>query len=199
MRRNSFFAIALFVALGVLFLQLNTWAKSSAAIGSKAPNFKLEDQNGKSVQLSDFSGKVVVLEWINPDCPFVQRHAKAKTMATLSEKYKADVAWVGVNTTHYMSKEDNKKWAEKNNLSYPVLDDHTGAVGNLYGAKTTPHMFIVDKTGTLVYEGAIDDDPSGSNGSALNYVDKALGEIQSGKAVAVSETKAYGCSVKYAK
>ncbi|MDA2920907.1 redoxin domain-containing protein [Desulfobacterota bacterium AH_259_B03_O07] len=175
--------------------------KSKGELGSKAPEFGLEDQNDNKVDLSDFSENLVVLEWLNPDCPFVQRHYKSKTMTTLAEKYKdKNVHWLAINSTHYMNKEDNKKWIDKFNIEYPILDDSSGLVGNMYGAKTTPNMFIIDESGTLVYSGAIDDDPRGSkNGNPVNYVDQALGEIIAGKPVTISGTKPYGCSVKYSK
>jgi peroxiredoxin len=170
-----------------------------ATIGAQAPNFTLEDQTGKKVSLSDFAGKIVVLEWINPDCPFVQRHANAKTMYTLAEKYGAkNVVWLGINSTNYADRATNAKWIASNNLPYAVLDDHAGEVGHMYGAKTTPHMFVIDPSGKLVYEGGIDDDPGGSKGtSALNYVDLALTELTTGKAISTPESKPYGCSVKY--
>ena len=168
--------------------------------GVRAAEFSLEDQEGKQVGLTDFAGKIVVMEWINPDCPFVQRHYEAKTMADLARKYKRKgVIWLAINSTHYMNQQTNKDWASKYRLQYSILDDHTGKVGRLYGAKTTPHMFIIDQGGKVVYRGAIDDDPSGSKDKPLNYVDQALGELVGGKAVSVSESKSYGCSVKYVK
>lgn len=170
-----------------------------AAVGTPAPVFTLEDQTGKKVSLSDFAGKVVVLEWLNPECPYVQRHGNAKTMETLAEKYAAkNVVWLGVNSTSSATHDANAKWISQHSLSYPILDDHNGEVGRSYGAKTTPHMYVIDTTGKLVYAGGIDDDPGGSKGSgALNYVDKALDEVTSGKAVTVSQSKPYGCGVKY--
>jgi peroxiredoxin len=176
-------------------------AAAVAAVGAAAPAFSLADQSGRKVSLADFAGSVVVLEWINPDCPFVQRHAKAKTMSTLAAKYKDQgVVWLGVNSTHYMDAQANRKWADDNSLGYIVLDDRTGEVGRSYGARTTPHMFVIDKSGTLVYQGAIDDDQSGSKGSAAaNYVDAALSEVLAGTPVSAPQTKPYGCSVKYAK
>jgi len=170
-----------------------------AIIGAPAPSFTLEDQTGKKVSLSDFAGKIVVLEWLNQDCPFVQRHYRAKTMLRLAETYKSQgVVWLAINTTRYMDKETNKKWISDHQLFYPILDDHLGQVGRLYGAKTTPHMYIIDKSGKLVYQGGIDDDPSGSKReNAVNYVEKALDEILDGKPVSVSQTKPYGCTVKY--
>jgi peroxiredoxin len=174
-------------------------ASPTAAVGAQAPDFTLEDQTGKKVSLSDFAGKVVVLEWINPDCPFVLRHANAKTMLTLAEKYGAKgVVWLGINSTNYADRATNAKWIATNHLPYAVLDDHAGEVGHLYGAKTTPHMFVIDPSGKLAYEGGIDDDPGGSKGAAaLNFVDRALDELTSGKPVSTPQSKPYGCSVKY--
>jgi peroxiredoxin len=109
------------------------------------------------------------------------------------------VVWLTINTTQYMNKQANQKWISQHQLSYPILDDHLGEVGKLYGAKTTPHMYIIDKSGKLVYQGAIDDDPRGAKKeSAVNYVEKALDEVLAGKPVSVSQTKPYGCTVKYA-
>ena len=172
----------------------------SATIGAPAPGFTLPDASGQPVKLSDFAGKVVVLEWINPDCPFVVRHANAGTMKSLAQKYSGNVVWIGINSTNYMDSAANAKWIADRALPYTVLDDHTGAVGRAYNAKTTPHMYVIDTTGKLVYAGAIDDDNGGTKGaSAVNYVDAALAEVTAGKPVSVAETKPYGCSVKYAK
>ncbi|KAF0214963.1 MAG: hypothetical protein FD167_5229, partial [bacterium] len=165
-----------------------------------APTFSLEDQDSKKISLSDFAGKVVVLEWTNPDCPFVKRHYEAKTMTTTANKYKdKDVVWLAINTTHYMAKDKYKEWIKTHNLSYPILDDHEGTVGRMYGAKTTPHMFIIGKDGKLVYQGSVDDDNNGDKGkTAINYIDQALAELTVGKPVSVATTRPYGCSVKYA-
>jgi peroxiredoxin len=172
----------------------------ATAVGSPAPDFTLEDQDGSKVSLSDFSGKVVVLEWFNGDCPYVQRHYEEETMAKLSSKYKdKEVVWLAINSTHYATKEQNKEWKEKYNLLYPILSDNSGEVGKLYAAKTTPHMYIIDKTGELVYAGGIDDDPGGDSQERNNYVKKALKEVLAGNPVSIPESKPYGCSVKYAK
>jgi peroxiredoxin len=171
----------------------------TAAVGSSAPDFTLMDQDGNSVSLSDFSGKVVVLEWVNWDCPFVQRHYKAGTFAKLANEFKDQgVVWLAINSTHYATKDKNKEWVSQHNLPYPILSDNTGKVGKMYDAKTTPHMYIIKKDGTLVYAGGIDDDPGGESEQPLNYVKKALDEIMAGKAVSIPESKPYGCSVKYA-
>lgn len=173
---------------------------ASATIGAPAPAFTLPDASGQPVKLSDFAGKVVVLEWVNPDCPFVKRHADAGTMRSLAQKYQGKVVWLGINSTNYMDSAANAKWIAERSLPYGVLDDHTGEVGHAYNAKTTPHMYVIDTTGKLVYAGAIDDDNAGTKGaSAVNYVDAALSELMAGKPVSIAETKSYGCSVKYAK
>ena len=173
--------------------------KTKAEVGSPAPDFTLEDQKGNVVKLSDINDSIIVLEWMNPDCPFVQRHYNSKTMTTLADKYKEkNVVWMAINSTHYMHKEDDQNWINKFKVGYPILDDSSGSVGKLYDAKTTPNMYIIDPSGILVYSGAIDDDPRGSkDGKALNYVDQALEEILAGKTVTISQTKPYGCSVKY--
>ena len=159
------------------------------------------DQDGQEVDLGKLRGKIVVLEWTNPDCPFVQRHYKSKTMTTLADRFRGrDVVWFAVNSTSYMDATRDREWRTKQGFSYQILDDSKGVVGGAYGAKTTPHMFVIGKDGTLVYGGAIDDDPAGANeGAARNYVAEALEEVTTGKAVRVAETKPYGCSVKYSK
>jgi peroxiredoxin len=172
----------------------------SASIGASAPAFSLQDQDGKTVSLSDFAGKIVVLEWVNPQCPFVQRHYAAKTMITLANNYAGKgVVWIAINSTHTADNAENKSWVSQNSLSYPILNDSNGAVGKAYGSKSTPDMFIIDQSGKLVYEGAIDNDPDGDKGTdRINYVAKALDEILACKSVSTPQTKSYGCSVKYA-
>lgn len=165
----------------------------------KAPAFTLEDVEGKKVNLSDFADKIVVLEWANPGCPIWLRVHKAGTFKALAEKYKdKGVVWLAINSTRTSNREKNRKFAETEKVPYPILDDHAGTVGRAYGAKTTPHMFVIDKHSRLAYEGAIDDDPAGRKEKPLNYVDQALTELLAGKAVSVPKTKPYGCSVKYA-
>jgi len=171
----------------------------TAEVGAAAPDFQLMNQDGKPVKLSDSDGKIRVLEWLNPDCPFVKRHYKAKTMKRLAEVYGAKgVVWLTINSTHYMGQEDNAKFRKEHELPYPILTDADGTVGHLYDARTTPHMYIVDADGMLVYNGAIDDDPRGNkDGDPVNYVAKALDELIAGSEVSTPETKPYGCSVKY--
>jgi len=172
-----------------------------AAVGSPAPDFTLTDTAGNQVSLSDYSEQVVVLEWLNPDCPFVQRHYSAGTMKNLAAQYGAlGVVWLTINSTNYMDAAANAAFKEANGLPYAILIDQSGEVGHLYGAATTPHMYVIDGSGTLVYIGAIDDDPRGTNdGPDTNYVAAALDETLAGNAVTTAETKPYGCSVKYKK
>ena len=174
---------------------------SGPAVGQPAPQFSLQDQNGKTVSLGDFAGKVVVLEWTNPQCPFVQRHYQQHTMTSLAGKYGPEgVVWLAVNSTADATGDADKQWADEQHLSYPVLNDSAGTVGHAYGASNTPDLFVVGKDGTLLYKGAIDNDRDGDRQDGkVNYVDKALGEILAGKPVSTPETKPYGCSVHYAK
>ena len=176
-------------------------AGDGVSVGDTAPDFTLADSAGNEVSLSDFEGKIVVLEWLNPDCPFEQRHYKAGTMKDLATKYEGkDVVWLTINSTNYMDAAANAKFKADNELPYTILVDQSGEVGHLYGAKTTPHMYIIDGSGSLVYIGAIDDDPRGNKGEpAVNYVAAALDEMLAGSAVTTAETKPYGCSVKYKK
>jgi len=183
--------------LPLLLFLLIAFTLNSSAIDS---SFTLEDQNGNQISSSDYADKIVVLEWMNPDCPFVKRHYREKTMIDLAEKYKdKEVVWLAVNSTHYMGNEDNKKWADQYGVPYPILNDSSGDVGKTFGAKTTPHMYIIDKTDGLVYEGGIDDDKSGANSrdNRNNYVDLALTNLTTGDTIEISKSKPYGCSVKY--
>jgi peroxiredoxin len=174
-------------------------AAMAAQLGQKAPDFTLKDQDGRDVGLAALRGKIVVLEWTNPDCPFVQRHYRAKTMTTLAERFRdRDVVWLAVNSTHDMDAERDRAWRDQQGFPYAILDDHAGTVGRAYGAKTTPNLFIIDRDGRLAYQGAIDDDAAGEKGAgARNYVAEALADLTAGKPVRLSETKPYGCSVKY--
>ncbi len=176
-----------------------------AVVGQKAPDFTLTDAMGKEHTLSSYTGKgqIVVLEWFNSGCPYVVRHhEKYTTMTDLAGKYQGKVTWLAINSGapgqqgYGQDKEAIEKWR----LNYPVLIDADGQIGRLFGAKTTPHMFIIDKSGVLAYAGGIDNDPADkkSTGEKVNFVAKALDEILAGKSVSEPETQSYGCSVKYA-
>ena len=179
-----------------------------ANIGAPAPEFALQDLNGKSVRLADFKGKTVVLEWFNPECPFVKASHTKGSLKGLADKYANDssLVWLAINSggegRQGYGVEVNREGVAGFGLKHPVLLDPEGSVGKSYGATNTPHMFIVDAKGTLVYSGAIDNSPdaegeSPSGGALVNYVSQALEELAQGKAVSVPKTKAYGCSVKY--
>lgn len=171
-----------------------------AKIGEAAPAFTLKDHNGKDVSLADLKGKPVVLLWTNPGCPFVKRHFELGTQNALVEAHK-DVTVLAINSSNFASVEKNKASAEQYKLNYAILDDHEGSVGKAYAAKTTPHAFVIDANGVLVYEGAIDSHRA-TEGPApkgtVNYVDATLAHLAKGEAVSMPHTKPYGCSVKYA-
>lgn len=178
-------------------------ALAAATVGETAPAFSLQDLDGNRHSLADYRGQVVVLEWFNPNCPVSRRHVDEKTMIQLRDEH-ADVVWLGVNSTNpdsgdYMQAAEQAAWATKRGVDYAVLHDESGEVGKAYGARTTPHMFIIDPDGVLVYNGAIDDDPPGRKEAAerTNYVDGGLTAELTGQAVSPATTKPYGCSVKY--
>ena len=187
-------------ALAFVGAMVNAAEKKSspATVGSAAPGFALQDQNGKGVKLSDYAGKVVVLEWWNEGCPYVQRHVQEGTMKKLADKYKNDgLVWLAISSNPGVSNERNKQAVEKYGLSYPILNDSATSVARSYGAKATPHMFVIDKDGKIAYSGAIDDDPEAKKSDDVNYVAKAVEALLAGNTVSVAETKAYGCGVKY--
>jgi peroxiredoxin len=173
--------------------------KSAAAkVGSPAPAFTLKDASGKDVSLSDFKGKVVVLEWINPGCPVCKGKMDDGSVAKMMKDSKdanPDVAFLFVNSTASMADEpeDSAEYLKDHKIEAPALIDGDGTVGRAYGAKTTPHCYVIDASGTLVYEGAIDDQKD------TNYVVKTVKSLKAGEAVSPATTKPYGCSVKYKK
>lgn len=174
-------------------------------VGEKAPDFTLTDLEGKTHTLSDYvkAGHTVVLEWFNPDCPFVQKHhikfdSMKETFKTAKGK---NVVWLAINSNapgkQGSGLERNQKAREEFGITYPILLDETGAVGKIYGAKTTPHMYVIHE-GALVFRGPPDNDSTPQKVGDTNYVIDALNASMNGKAVKVSEEKPYGCSVKYA-
>ena len=177
-------------------------------VGQPAPDFTLPDLSGKAVKLSELRGKVVVLEWVNPECPYVRKHYDGSgNMPGLQKEFGAkQVAWLAINSTReghaeFKSPKDMEGWMKKTGgAPAATLLDRDGKVGRLYGAVTTPHMYIIDAKGMLVYVGAIDDKRSTNPAdvkTAKNYVRVALGESLAGKPVSTASTTPYGCSVKY--
>jgi len=171
---------------------------------AKAPDFTLTNYDGKTVKLSDYAGKTVVLEWFSYECPFAKyNYEKTSVVNDLVNKFKdKNVIFLAINSTGHQTTEKNKEFAEQFKVSHPILNDSPGTVGKAYGAQTTPHTFIIDAKGNIVYSGSFDNAPLGKipeGAQYVNYINKALGELTGGKAVSTAETKPYGCSVKYGK
>jgi peroxiredoxin len=204
MRTLSFIPIAAISLAGLATVP----AAAQQVTGKPAGNFRLTDADGKSVTLDQFKGRPVVLEWNNPGCPFVQKHYDSGNMQATQAKAKAAGAvWLTINSgapgkQGYMTGPEAKKFvtAQKAQPTAYLLDPQ-GRVGKGYAAKTTPHMYLIDASGKLVYQGGIDDKPTADKADiagARNHVLAALGEVKAGKPVSVPETRPYGCSVKYA-
>lgn len=184
-----------------------TPAQEKAVVGRPAPDFTLTDLNGAEFTLSEALAEegvnAVVIEWFNPDCPFVQKHHKHnQTMARLAAQFEErGVRWIAINSAAEGAQgagiKRNKSAATECGIRYPILLDTYGEVGKLYEARTTPQMFVIDGDGVLVYSGAIDDNESMRKLGEVNYVEAALTATLAGKAVETPVTKPYGCSVKY--
>lgn len=193
------------LVLGVMLI--SSLAVAEVTVGTAAPDFRLPDTQGKEQSLADYKGKFVVLEWFNHGCPFVKKHYDSKNMQTLQKDLTAKgVVWFSIISSA-MGKEgyvtaDQAQVVMQGleSAASATLLDPAGTVGRLYGAQTTPHMFIINPEGLLIYQGAIDNIPSADpadTAKATNYVSQALEEALAGKAVSISATKSYGCSVKY--
>jgi peroxiredoxin len=188
-------------------LALVSNAAFAASAGQPAPDFSATDSTGKTVRLSDFKGKYIVLEWTNPECPFVRKHYDSANMQSLQKEWAAkDVVWLSVNSTsrssfEYKTGAQMNSWMQSQGAAQKaVLIDSDSATGRQYAAKTTPHMFVVDPKGQIVYAGAIDDKRSARPEdvkTSNNYVRLALTESMAGKPVSTPNTTPYGCSVKY--
>jgi peroxiredoxin len=202
--RGTIFTVIAVLALLTLTLGVSEGKEylGTSEEEKKAADFTLINYDGNEISMSDYEGKIVVLEWFNYECPFVRYHYEdANTMTDLADKYKEkDVVWLAINSTKHLKVEKNENYAKKYNVIHPILDDRSGEVGKAYGAKTTPHMFIIDTEGKILYNGAIDDSPLGrKKEDVTNYVDKALAELTTDKEISTPRTKPYGCSVKYAR
>jgi peroxiredoxin len=206
MQKIIFSALCLGAALGLAFTTQDA-AAASATVGQAAPNFTLQGADGKPHSLADFSGKYVVLEWTNPNCPFVHKFYDSGTMQKLQKEETAKgVVWLRINSSAeghdgYQTASDAAAYEkEKQVASTDSLLDPDGKVGHLYGARTTPHMFVINPKGELIYAGGIDSKPSPNPediATATNYVTTALDEAMAGKPVATPTARPYGCSVKY--
>ena len=183
-------------------------ALAAPQVGQPAPEFTLADSNGKSHKLSDFKGKLVVLEWLNHGCPFVVKHYGSGNMQKLQKEYTGkDVVWLSIVSSapgkqgHMNPEDTNKTKEEKGSAATAILLDENGTVGKLYDAKVTPELYVIDREGTLIYAGAIDSvkstDAADIEG-AKNYVKQALDEALAGKPVSEPTITAYGCGIKYA-
>jgi peroxiredoxin len=199
--------LLLFVLGFSLSVSLNVQA-DEPVIGKPAPVFTLMGTDGKEHSLSDYKGSFIVLEWFNPDCPFVKKHYNSTNMQTLQKYYREKgVVWMVINSSArgkqgYCTAERANEVIKENDMAPTAfLLDHDGKVGRMYGAKTTPHMYVIDKEGLLIYHGAIDNMPSTrieDIKTAKNYVQTALDEAIAGKSISVKASQPYGCSVKYA-
>ena len=203
-------SLASALSLATLLVGVSCSAHASptvASIGQPAPAFTARDTAGRTVSLADFKGKTVVLEWVNPGCPYVQKHYRSANMqGTQREATSRGVVWLSINSTttehgDYLAPNALADWMKSQQAAATAtLMDADGKVGRAYGARTTPHMYVIDTKGTLVYAGAIDSKPTASPSdipTATNHVKAALAETLAGKPVSVAQTRAYGCSVKY--
>ena len=193
-------------SLALAALAAGTQQAQAATVGQAAPDFTATDALGKTHKLSDFKGKHVVLEWTNPGCPFVVKHYGGNMQALQKEFTTKGVVWLSINSTSkdagdYLAPAQLMAWkTEKKASSTAMLMDESGKIGQLYSAKTTPHMYIVNPKGMLIYAGAIDSVPSArveDIKAATNYIRQGLTESLSGKAISTASSRAYGCSVKY--
>lgn len=188
-------------------LSMTAPAFAAAAVGQPAPAFSALDTSGKTVSLADFKGRTVVLEWVNPGCPYVRKHYDSANMqATQKNATAKGAVWLAINSTHagasdYLQPAAMAGWMkDKGAAATATLMDADGKVGRAYGARTTPHMYVIDPKGTLAYVGAIDSKPTANPAdvkTATNYVNQAVAEVTAGKPVSQAVTPAYGCSVKY--
>jgi hypothetical protein len=191
----------------IVLLVLATSLARAARIGDPAPNFTATDTNGQTHKLSDYAGKFVVLEWHNRGCPYTQKHYNSGNMENLQREWTGrGVIWLTVISSApgkqgFVTASDENAYVKQVNAApTAVLLDPTGTLGHLYDAKTTPHMFIINPQGTLIYNGAIDDRPTADRSDingAKNYVSAALEQALAGKPVTTPTTRPYGCSVKY--
>ena len=206
--RRAFLAGTSLIALAPGGVALPRLAWGSAKVGEPAPAFSLDATTGKAVSLADQRGKLVVLEWTNHECPYVRKHYETGNMQALQKEATGQgVVWLTVISSapgtqgHVSAKEADELTSGRKAGPTAVLFDPTGGVGRAYGATNTPHMYVIDRAGTLMYAGAIDDRPTTRKSDvpgANNYVRAALQAVAAGQPVKTPVTRAYGCTVKYA-
>lgn len=177
-------------------------ASAKASLGEKAPDFSLPDLDGKIHSLADHSGKVVVLEWFNPGCPFVKAAYDEEVLPKLSASHSSDTVWLRINSgsagKQGAGADENRRAAKKWDIEGPVLLDGSGAVGKAYGAKTTPQIVVIDAQGMVRFNGALDNAPLGqASGDFVPYAGQAITAVLSGGEVTETQPKPWGCSVKY--
>ena len=206
-RRLGAWRAALYIAIAIVAL---VWVMvaHAATVGQQAPTFTGKDSQGKTIALDQYRGKYVVLEWTNRDCPYTAKQYNSGNMQALQREWTAKgVVWFTVLSSapgeqgYLSATEENAQIARVHAHPTAAILDPTGEIGKLYSAKTTPHMFVIDPTGKLIYDGAIDNKPTTDTAdvkTAKNYVSAALTEAMAGQPVEVALTRPYGCSVKYA-
>jgi hypothetical protein len=206
--RRGILAVGLYCLMTIIILGAGMqFATAQSLIGAAAPAFTLTDSNDRNLSLADFKGKTVGLEWTSHECPYVGKHYRGNNMQALQKKWTGQgVVWLSVISSApgqpgYVSPQQaSKLTADRDAAPTAVLFAPTGEVGHAYDARTTPHMYVINGEGTLVYKGGIDDQPTArlqDLKSARNFVDQALSEISQGKPVSVTASRAYGCSIKY--
>lgn len=208
-RSTSWFATALLLVAVPVWAQSDSGSKAGkyghgpqAKIGEPVPNFTLQGVNGKDFKLAEFKGKIVVLEWINYECPEVNHCYASQIMTNTWKKFKdKSVVWVAIDSNHFCKDkvENIRTWIKRQKLEYPYLLDADGKVGHMFGAKKTPQMFVIGQNGVLAYSGAIDNDPQGKEQNKRNYVEEAITSLIDGSTVAMPKTKPYGCKVNFKK
>ena len=204
MKTTTFAAAAMAVAIAAAPITIH-----ASKVGAPAPNFKGTDSKGTVHNLSDFRGKWVVLEWHNEGCPYVKKHYGGQNMQKLQQEWTAKgVVWLTILSSasgqqgHMEPAQANAYFAKQNAVPSAILLDPSGEIGRLYDAKTTPHMFVINPDGVLVYNGAIDDKPTSEQAdlaTASNYVSAALTEGMAGQPVTTATSRPYGCGIKYAR
>lgn len=195
---------ALLCTVALLAACIANVACAAVETGKPAPDFAFTDLSGKTQKLSDFRGKIVVLEWLNPACPYVVRHYRSGNLPDTQAVAAADGAvWLQINSSAIgdLNAVKSTEWQKKQGvIATAYIRDQSGKIGRLFGAQVTPHCFVIGRDGTLVYQGAIDDQPQASQvatPSAHNYVKAALAALKAGKPVEKAATQAYGCDIKY--